>query len=511
MKHNYIKLNNTDNYLSLGNIFRIVKEESNCKNTFLQSELFSAIFDTESIADSTVNNYLTGFRAINSIYKEKLIYKRNKYAKEKNIFYPNILKVVSILENRVISKDYQINSNSKLKNVCKRLYNIAKNDNDTSNEFCENLYNMLNQNKNYEFFIECLLFAVLEKKQPVLVSDVITNSLEKSIYSTNISYNDILDFVNTHLEESMWSVIRKLDILAKSNNALACIQMAFYEFHGLIAGYPRYIKSYNYYKIAADLNHPAANWAIGFMYYNGYIGERSDEDLLKAKSYFEKAISCGSISAINSMGLIYLDGKVNNIKPNKEKAIELFNEAISKGNIFALNNMGKIYENDENYSLAFSYFKKSADLGESWASNKVGEYYRLGIFVKKDMKKAYEYYLKSNENAIYSMSPWAKYNLAKYFYKTGNEELKIDKNMSLAIEMLKMASNHIIEATEELVYIYYSNYVSGGKKDENILNNVKYYIQKIETSPKYNSEIKLRIEKIMKEIYLNKEHINFEE
>jgi len=511
MKRNYIKLNQTDNYLSLGNIFRIIKEESNCKNTFLQSELFCALFDVNTIADSTVNNYLTGFRAINSIYKENLIHKKNKYSKNSKIFYSNIIKVISILENHVISENYIINSNQKLKNVCKRLYNIAKNDTDTSNEFCENLYNLLNSENYYDFFIKCLLFSVLEKKQPVFTTSLISNSIEKSIHSTNISHNDILDFINTHLEESMWSVIRKLDSLSKNNNALACIQMAFYEFHGLIAGYPRYIKSYNYYKIAADLNHPAANWAIGFMYYNGYIGEKTNDDLLKAKEYFEKAITYGSVAAINSMGIIYLEGKIKNIKSDKEKATKFFKEAISKGNIFALNNVGKIYENAKKFSNAFSYFKQAADLGESWAANKVGEYYRLGIFVEKDMKKAYEYYLKSDENAIYSMSPWAKYNLAKYFYKTGNEDLKIDKNPSLTIELLKMASTHIIEASEELIYIYYDKYISEGKKDENILNEVKYYIQKIEASPNYNDEIKLRVEKIMKDIYFNKNHIQFEE
>lgn len=511
MKHEYIKLNKTDNYLSLGNIFRVIKEESNCKNTFLQSELFCALFDINNIADSTVNNYITGFRSINSIYKENLIYKKNKYSKNKKIFYPNILKVISILENRVVSEDYPINSNTKLKNVCTHLYNIAKNDSDTTNKFCEDLYKLLEKNKNYEFFVECLLFAVLEKKQPIFTSSIISKSLENTIYSTNISHNDILDFINTHLEESMWSVIRKLDTLSKNNNALACIQMAFYEFHGLIAGYPRYIKSYNYYKIAADLNHPAANWAIGFMYYNGYIGEKSNEDLLRAKEYFEKAVHYGSISAINSLGIIYLEGKIANLEPNKKKAIKLFKEAISKGNIFALNNMGKLYEAEKNYSLAFSYFKKAANLGESWAANKVGEYYRKGIFVEKDMKKAYEYYLKSDESAIYSMSTWAKYNLAKYFYKTGNEEVKIDKNLPLAIELLNIASNNIIEASEELLYIYYDKYISENKKDQNALNNVKYYIQKIESSPKYNNELKERIEKVMKDIYLTKEHIKFKE
>lgn len=510
MKRDYIKLNETDNFLSLGNIFRIIKKESNCKNTFLQSELFCALFDINNISDSTVNNYITGFRAINSTYKEKIIAKKSKYSKDTTVFYSNVLKVVEILENRVLSNDYPINSNSKLKDVCEKLFNLAKNDSDTTTQFTENLYNLLSSRNYYAFFIECLFFSILEKKQPLSYTSLISQSIEKSIYNTNISSQEVIDFINTHLEESMWSSIRKLDMLSKNNNALACLQMAFYEFHGLIAGYPRYIKSYNYYKIAADLNHPSANWAIGFMYYNGYIGEKNKLDLQKAVEYFKKAISYGSVSAINSMGLVYLEGKVPSIKANKEKAMELFNEAIMKNNIFALNNIGKIYEENKDFVTAFSYFKKAADLGESWAANKVGEYYRLGNAIEKNMAKAYEYYLKSDENAIYSMSPWAKFNLAKYFYKVGNEELKIDKNLTLAIELLKMASRHIIEASEELVYIYYSQYIQGSKQDETLLNNVKYYIQKIESSSNYNSSVKTRIEKIMSNIYSNNEHIHFQ-
>lgn len=510
MKRNYIKLNETDNYLSLGNIFRIIKDESNCKNTFLQSELFCAIFGINAIADSTVNNYLTGFRAINTIYKENLIHKKNLYCKNHKIFYPTILKILSILENKIITNENTINSNKKFKNVCDKLYNIAKNDKDVSGTLVTELYTLLISEKYYEFFIECMLFAVLEKKQPISLNSILSEKIEKSIYSTNISCNDLIDFINTHLEESMWSSIRKLDALSKNNNALASIQMGFYEFHGLIAGTPRYIKSYNYYKIAADQNHPAGNWAIGFMYYNGYIGKQDNHDLEKAIKYFEKAANLGSISALNSLGIVYLEGKIKNTL-NKEKAIKLFNKATEKGNIFALNNLGKICESEGNFSKAFTYFKKAADLGESWAANKVGEYYRTGTYVKKDIAKAFEYYWKSNETEIYSMSPWAKYNLAKYFYKSGNEEIKIEKNIPFAIELLKIASEKIPEACEELIYIYYSEYLKNGEKNKDILNTMKLYIQKLEVFPQYNEETKNRVEAIMQEIYTKKNHIKFKE
>ena len=44
MKKNYIKMNDNDNYLSLGNLINIIKKVSNNKNA-MQTELFCTIFN----------------------------------------------------------------------------------------------------------------------------------------------------------------------------------------------------------------------------------------------------------------------------------------------------------------------------------------------------------------------------------------------------------------------------------------------------------------------------------
>lgn len=510
-KNNYIKLNDTNDYLSIGNFFRVIKEESNCKNTFLQSEFFCSLFDIQTIADSTVNNYLTGFRAINSIYKEKIIKKKNNFIKDSSSFLPTIYKIMSVLENKLIS-GYpmdEINNNIKLYNVCSTLYDIAKNDLDIPKQFLENIHSLLNANNLFEFTANVFFFVVLDKKQPVSFENKLMKSINDTLKHTNISPNQITDFMNTQLEESMWSSLRKINELAKGKNAFACLQMAFYEFYGLIAGYPRYIKSYEYYKIAANQSHPAANWAIGHMYYNGYIGNKSNEELLLAFDYFSKAKDLGSAAAINSLGIIYLEGKIQSIPKNLQKAVQLFNEAISKGNVFALNNLGKIYESEGKYNKALELFERSANVGESWAANKVGEYYRIGKYVKKDMEKAFYYYNKSDESSVYFMCPWSKYNLAKYFYENGNEELSIEPDINKAIELLELASTKIIGALEELIIIYYKKYLGSNKQDKSSLEKLKYYIEKIENSPSYSLEIKNKIQTIMDKIYNESTSIQF--
>ncbi len=66
----YIKLNNNNNHLSLGNLFTIIKKMSKNKSAAIQSELFCILFNIENISETTVNNYCTGLRSINSTYKQ---------------------------------------------------------------------------------------------------------------------------------------------------------------------------------------------------------------------------------------------------------------------------------------------------------------------------------------------------------------------------------------------------------------------------------------------------------
>lgn len=514
-KRKYIKLNTNDDYLSIGNLFRIVKEESNSKNTFLQSELFCSIFNLKDIADSTVNNYLTGFRSINSIYKEKFMNLMKEFEKNTSAFIPIVFEILSRLENKLYKWDSHslssslliINSNIKLNTVCNRLFNLAKNDKDVSSILIDKLKKSINSGDLYLFIINILSFVVLERTQPVYQDDEISKYTENSLINTNISTNEVRDFLNIALQESMWSSITLTGELAKKGNPFACLQMAFFEFYGLISGYPRYIKSYNYYKIAAEQNHPAALWAIGFMYYNGYIGNKTDNDYTLAYSYFKKAKEHGLAAAINSIGLCYLSGKIPEIDKNVKIAKEMFVLASEKGSVFALNNLGVLSEDENDFKNAFLFFKKSADLGESWAANKVGEYYRKGLYVKKDMKLAFYYYLKSDEKSTYFMCPWSKYNLAYYFYKNGNADANVEANLTHAINLLTVASNSIVEASEELIYIYYKKYLDSNKKDLSALEKVKIFISKVESSPKFTAEIKSKIEKIMGDIYSNK--INF--
>ena len=499
---NFIRMNVNDNYLSLGNLFRVIKEESNINNTFWQPTLFSIIFDTEDIADSTINNYCTGLRAINPKYKEYISNLKIKFNKDNTLLIPMLTKLLNLIKNEdIVYKNIeQINKCIKLKRICQRLYYISKNDIDVDNDLSIQLYTLLENSNFYNFFATVLFYVVLEKKQPIFYNDELNKIIEENIYDTNISMKDIQDFISIQLSSWICSM-RTIKKLVKNKNPLACFEIGSLEYYGIITGMPRYEKAYEYYKIAADNKHPIANWVIGHLYYNGYIGNKTKRDIYLAIKYFNKARKLNCSYSYNSFGLMYLNGNIKHITKNKQKAIQYFEKAIEFDNVYAYNNLGKIFENEGNPSKAYEYYINSANQGESWALNKLGEFYRNGIGVKKDLKKAFECYTESSEATIFTLCYWSKYNLAKYFYKNGNLECGIKKDIDKAINLLNDVSSFLIEALEELIYIYYDLYLLDKKK---YFDKLQKTIELCQNHKNYNEEIGKRINTVLVSIHNEK-------
>lgn len=471
MNKNFIRLNTNDNYFSFGNFCRVIKEVSENKY-FVQTDLFEILFDTEDVADSTVNNYCTGFRPINIKFKNYYRDLFDSYKTNNKVFTSIISNMIDLLNDNTF--DYStktirsINDDKKLYRVCERLYSISKNDSDVSSMLSSELLNCLNNNDLYTFIIRTLNYVILEKKQPIYIEENINNLIEKSIYDTNISMKDIQEFIQIQLNSGIWS-LRAFKQLADKGNPFACFEMASMEYNGIITGKPRYDKAYQYYMTAAKYNHPVATWAIGYLYYNGNVGTKSKRDLMLAVKYFNKARKLKCSNAFNSFGLIYLNGTIPHIKNNKEKAIQMFEKAIELGNVYAYNNLGYIYEKDKDFEKAIECYTISADNGDSWANNQLGEFYRKGIFVKKDLKKAFDYYEKASDSTQFTMCNWANYNLAKYFYIPGCLEIGIKQDLNKAIELLEYIENKLPEAIVELTEIYSKLYKQ---------TNNKFYLEK---------------------------------
>ena len=127
---NYIKLNNNDSHLSFGNLFNIIKKLSVNKTSAIQSEIFCALFQVDSIADTTVGNYCTGYRAIGSNYKQIYLDYKKKYSVNKSTLIQIITELLSIIDGYIYDTKSvnELNTNASLQKLCTQLSILAKND-----------------------------------------------------------------------------------------------------------------------------------------------------------------------------------------------------------------------------------------------------------------------------------------------------------------------------------------------------------------------------------------------
>lgn len=482
MKRKYVKLNDNYSHLSIGNIINAIKNVSKNKSSAIQSEVFCALFNLDYINESTVNNYCIGSRSIGNDYKQIYIILKKKYQEDQNIFLDIVCNILTIVEGTIfdIKNIKIINKNNSLINICQNLYNISKNDFYVPKTTLDKFKDLLKKENYYNLFIEILIFAILDKKQPLYEDEIVKNTIETLLENTDISVVDLQNFLILELNEGI-SFSHSLIRLSDEGNPYASYHLGVSEYRGEFTGYPRYDKAYKYFKIAADHNHPSSCWMIGNMILKNKIGNK---DYKKAIEYFNKAVNLGNIAAINSLGICYLNGY--GVTKNIDKALSFFKSAAQKNYVYAFNNLGKYYEDNNNLKEAKKYFLKSANMRESYACNKIGEFLRK----ENNKKEALIYYNKALESTIRETEIWAYYNLAKYYYLNGDLESNTLKDRNKAIEYFEKSSN-LIESLLELLIIYYQN--------KNI-EKINYYKNLIENHSKYSEEIKLQIENELKKI-----------
>ncbi len=495
MSQNYIRLNNNDEHLSLGNLFRTIKELSKNRSAALQSELFCLLFDVEDINDTTVNNYCIGIRSIGNTYKQIYINKEKRYRSDSNEFVSTILSLLSVMDGNIYQKEdiSFINENESAINLAQKLFNLAKNDKQVSLSFSSKLNELINSGNIYEALVEEIIYVVLYKKQPINEEGLKKDVLEYVISDTSISSIDLEAYLNLKLREGI-NYDSSMRILADSGNAYANFELGLEEYNGYHEGYPRYDKAYEYFYRAAILNHARANYMIGYMLINNQIGSRSENDLTLGYNYLLKSADLGNIASLNTLGNMYKDG-IYPVKKNLKTAREYYLEAAKNNYTYAINNLGLLEEEKGNDTKALKYYLEGASAGESWACNRVGEYYRK----KGDFAKAYDYYLKAIECPIKLRNYFAYYNLAKYYYSEGNIPVVIKKDPNKAFEYYTLASNHgIIEASIELLSILVNRYYQ--ERDNNIIPEINKMIIFIENHPDYSIDIKKDIEERISKI-----------
>lgn len=484
MEKKFIKLNDSYSHLSLGNIINTIKDESKNKNASIQSEVFCVLFNIDYINESTVNNYCIGARSIGNDYKQIYINFKKKYQAD-NLFFKDIIKnILSLVEGTIYDIDNlkEINQNPYLINIVNKLYNIAKNDFFVPNEFTRKIKLFIDNNDYYNALINLLIYAILEKKQPLYEDNKVKNVVETILQNTNISVKELQDFLLLELNEGI-NFSYATQNLANKNNSFANYQLGIEYYRGDIDGTPDYIKAYHYFEKSALNNHPSAYWMMANIILENKIENTTEKDKEKALELLQKSMSLGNIAAINTIGLCYLNAW--GIKKDLNKAILYFEKSAAHNYAYAYNNLGKIYE-DSDKEKAFNYYLKSANLNESYACNKVGLYYLENL----DYENAFKYFNQGTKTTLRATCLWNYYNLAKYFYLNGNHHCNISKDINKAIKYFELSSK-LIESLIELLNIYIS---------QNNKNKVLELINKIENHKYYHDSHKKIIEENIKKI-----------
>lgn len=215
-----------------------------------------------------------------------------------------------------------------------------------------------------------------------------------------------------------------------------------------------YKKAYEYYKIGSEKNNGRSFFGLGILYEKGY---GVDQNLLKAKDYYNKAYEYGYENARNFL---------NKLGENKPYDIEKLKKLSIVGDLDSKNLLAKLYYESKEYSKAKMYALEAVTLGSSdsiWILGKIEEdnnnikqaqiYYEMGknknnyfcmvaeawlYFKLKNWKKAEECYLNilnlfnKNNNFIYKIliriySNKKEFNkIEKYYNLVDKESLNAD-------------------------------------------------------------------------------------
>ena len=160
-----------------------------------------------------------------------------------------------------------------------------------------------------------------------------------------------------------------------------------------------------WYRKAAEQGYADAQDKLGWMYENGWGICR---DYAQAAAWYRKAAEQGNDLAQNSLGRMYENGW--GVPQSNDKAVEWYRKAADKGNKDACHKYGDILflgllGVEKNVTAAFTYFQK-ADLADPWIQYDIGECHRLFYTEKgneEDARAAVEWLQKSATAGV----PWA--------------------------------------------------------------------------------------------------------
>ncbi len=165
---------------------------------------------------------------------------------------------------------------------------------------------------------------------------------------------------------------------------------------------------------------------IAWNYYEGRNGYTLDE--YKAIELFEKSANLNDVNAIFTLGKMYYYG-TSTLGENEITSLSYFKKISDYYS--AQYYIGQIYYNDGDYKNSLYWWSKSAEGDNPDSLNGLGELYRFGYGVPKNIDQANDYYKRAAEAG----NSHAQYRMARYYEGIGNYKETV-KWYNLAVEQM---------------------------------------------------------------------------
>lgn len=263
------------------------------------------------------------------------------------------------------------------------------------------------------------------------------------------------------------------------------------------------------YEAIAKDGWPIGYFKIGQIY---DLGKYVDKDLEKAKRYYEKGMM------LNERECTYNLGMINLKEGRNEEGVKILEKAIDLNHYEAFNSLGAYYEKRNDYEKAYFYYKKGEEHESGRSIFGLGVLYENGKGVKKDLKKAKEYYRRSWElgyvTALKFLLPLNECTNEEVEFLE-NETKKGDSTLDLALgkyylskgdlEKARMYGEKALSTCSEGVYNLLGGIEQRLRNSEKAMEYYNLGIEKGDIACKYSKgwlSFLLRDYKVAKEVYL---------
>ena len=244
-----------------------------------------------------------------------------------------------------------------------------------------------------DLFIELLIFLLRHHQLANLINSKIKSN--EKYYST-LFYNRDKLYIDKHSDAYKKFAIHYFSLAANHNHPDAQFNL------GLIYYKGEYItrdinKAIHYFSLAANQNHPQAQSILGSFYYDGKYFEQNANIAIR---YFSLAASKGDIRSHFALGVIYSQGI--HIDRNFEEAIHHYNNGSNRRDNYSKNNLGIIYKyNDYKNKFPIEYFKEAIhDKNDIVSMYNLGHIYLFGEKANFDLDKSIELLIRSSNSGF---------------------------------------------------------------------------------------------------------------